>query len=227
MANDICSTAYWYQEPPHRPFVRLPGWDALLRGAELPYASTGAPKPTPRWRILGPFHPAAAAALHAAADQDDPGAAFHDTGYDGDSPWRHDDRHVARWRAAEDIHGFVDFGLTFRPTDPGNSVTWPAVGLAQTWLYVGSDTSVTLYLGWAHDLQLRVADAPWESLGRHAYFRNGVRRVNLRPGWNRVQVKLDSPDTGIEGATWGAWTFALRAVDGRGCEIQPRLTPEN
>ena len=24
MANDICSTAYWYQEPPHRPFVRMP-----------------------------------------------------------------------------------------------------------------------------------------------------------------------------------------------------------
>ena len=26
VANDICSTAYWYQTAPHRPFVRLPDW---------------------------------------------------------------------------------------------------------------------------------------------------------------------------------------------------------
>ena len=24
MTNDLCSTVYWYQDPPHRPFVRLP-----------------------------------------------------------------------------------------------------------------------------------------------------------------------------------------------------------
>ena len=35
VANDICSTVYWYQTAPHRPFVRLPGWDRLQPGTEL------------------------------------------------------------------------------------------------------------------------------------------------------------------------------------------------
>ena len=223
MANDICSTAYWYQEPPHRPFFKMPGWDQLLRGTELPFASTGAPELEPRWRVLGPFHPDATAAVHEAADQDDPGAVSDRTGYPGDSPWRHEDRHIARWVPAEDVHGFVDFGLSFRPSDPGNSVTWPAVGLAQTWLHVEADTTATLYLGWAHQLRLRIADGPWQSLRRHPYFQNSTRRINLRAGWNRLQVTLDSPEAGIEGATWGAWTFGLRAVDGHGTEIEPRL----
>ena len=68
MANDICSTAYWYQEPPHRPFVRMPAWDQLLLGAELPFDATGAPDPEPRWQLLGPFHSDHEAALDAAAD---------------------------------------------------------------------------------------------------------------------------------------------------------------
>jgi hypothetical protein len=38
-----------------------------------------------------------------------------------------------------------------------------------------------------------------------------------------VQVTLDSPEAGIEGATWGAWTFGLRAVDNHGLEITPHL----
>ena len=126
---------------------------------------------------------------------------------------------------AEDIHGFVDFGLTFRPSDPGNSVTWPAVGLAQTWLYADADAEATLYIGWAHDLRLRIGNGQWQPLGRNAYFKNATRSVHLRAGWNRLQITLDSPEAGIEGSTWGAWTFGLRAVDGRGREIKSRLQP--
>ncbi|MCY3895131.1 MAG: DUF2961 domain-containing protein [Chloroflexi bacterium] len=225
MANDICSTAYWYQEPPHEPFFKMPGWDQLLRGTELRYSATGAPRPDARWRALGPFHPDASASLHAAADQSDPHSVMHDTGYAARSPWRHEDRHVARWVAAEDLHGFVDFGLAFRPSDPGNSVTWPALGLAQTWLHADADIEATLYLGWAHDLRLRIDHEAWQALGQHAYFRNATHRVKLRAGWNRVQVTLISPDSGIEGTTWGAWTFGLRAVDADGREIEPRLDP--
>ena len=225
MANDICSTAYWYQEPPHRPFVKLPDWDQLLRGTELPYAGTAAPEATPRWMIHGPFHPSAKSELNTAADHGDPGVVVEDTGYPVDSPWRHEDRHVARWVPAEDIHGFVDFGLSFRPSDPGNSVTWPAVGLAQTWLYAEADGDATLNIGWAHDLRLRIGDGRWQPLGRNPYFKNGTHGVRLRAGWNRLQVTLDSPEVGIDGSTWGAWTFGLRAVDERGREIEPRLQP--
>ena len=225
MANDICSTAYWYQEPPHQQFFQMPDWGQLLRGTELPYASTGAPNPPARWRLLGPFHPDAVTALRSAADRGHQSDVVKDTGYAAESPWRHEDRHVARWVPGEDIHGFVDFGLAFRPSDPGNSVTWPAVGLAQSWLHVDTDTIATLYLGWAHELQLRVSDGPWQSLGRHIYFQNGTHRVHLRAGWNRLQVMLDSPETGIDGTTWGAWTFGLRAINAQGQEIEPSFEP--
>ena len=97
MANDICSTAYWYQEPPHRPFVRMPAWDQLLPGAALPFDATGAPEPEPRWQLLGPFHPDHEAVLDAAADRADGAQRFPETGYPPDSAWRRDGRHVARW----------------------------------------------------------------------------------------------------------------------------------
>jgi hypothetical protein len=35
VANDICSTVYWYQQEPHRPFVTMPRWPQVLPGTEL------------------------------------------------------------------------------------------------------------------------------------------------------------------------------------------------
>ena len=224
MANDICSTAYWYQEPPHRPFARMPAWDQLLPGAALPFDATGAPEAEPRWQLLGPFHPDHEAALDAAADRADPAQRFPETGYPLDSAWRRDGRHVARWVPAADIHGFVDFTLAFRPIAAENSLTYPALGLAQTWLHVDADAAVTVQAGWVNDLRLRVGDSPWASLGRHAYFRNREHRLALRAGWNRLQVKLDNPDDGMAGQAWGSWVFALRVIDDRGREIA--LCPE-
>ncbi len=228
MANDICSTAYWYQEPPHRPFVRLPSWDGLLKGAELPYEATDPPAAAPRWMVLGPFHPDAAAALRAAADggdRIDPDWRLEASGYPPDSPWRSGGRHVARWRPLADVHGFVDFALAFLPASADNSVTWPAVAVAQTWLHVQAAGAVSLELGWAHHLRLRVGGGPWESLGRRAYFQTRTHRVELQAGWNRVQVELDSPAEGIDGTTWGTWTFALRAVAADGRELDLHPTP--
>ena len=224
MANDICSTAYWYQEPPHRPFVRMPDWDQLLLGTELPHDATGAPEPEPRWQLLGPFHPDHEAALDAAADRADAADRFAEMGYPPDSPWRHGERHVARWVPAADIHGFVDFTLAFRPITAENSMTYPAVGLAETWLHAEADDAVTLQVGWVNELRLRVGDGQWESLGRHAYFRNREHRLSLRAGWNRLQVKLDNPDDGLARQAWGSWVFALRAIDGDGRELA--LHPE-
>ena len=126
MANDICSTAYWYQEPPHRPFARMPAWDQLLPAAALPFDATVAPDPEPRWRLLGPFHPDHEAALDAAAESADAAQRFPETGYPSDSPWRRDGRDVARWAPAAYIHGFVDFTLAFRPIAAENSLTYPA-----------------------------------------------------------------------------------------------------
>ncbi len=104
-------------------------------------------------------------------------------------------------------------------------MTYPAVGLAQTWLHVDADAAVTLQAGWVNELRLRVDDGPWASLGRHDYFRNRERRLSLRAGWNRLQVKLDNPDDGMAGQSWGSWVFALRAIDDHGCELALRPEP--
>jgi len=33
--NDVCSTVYWYQAGPVRPFVKIPDFSKLLPGVEL------------------------------------------------------------------------------------------------------------------------------------------------------------------------------------------------
>ena len=76
-----------------------------------------------------------------------------------------------------------------------------------------------------NELRLRVDDRPWASLGRHDYFRNRERRLSLRAGWNRLQVKLDNPADGMAGQSWGSWVFALRAIDDHGCELALRPEP--
>ena len=163
--------------------------------------------------------------LDAAADHADGAQRFPETGYPPDSAWRRDGRHVARWAPAADIHGFVDFTLAFRPIAAENSLTYPALGLAQTWMHLDADAAVTVQAGWVNDLRLRVGDSPWASLGRHAYFRNREHRLALRAGWNRLQVKLDNPDDGMAGQAWGSWVFALRVIDDQGREIALNMEP--
>ena len=56
VANDICSTAYWYQTEPHREFFRMPPADKLLPGVELKrgecdiFDESGG-----EWWLCGPF----------------------------------------------------------------------------------------------------------------------------------------------------------------------------
>jgi hypothetical protein len=227
MANDICSTAYWYQRPPHREFFRLPTWDKLLPGTELPRGTCDVLDDEPRWWLCGPFHPAGGDALDERLPPEtgpfDPSASYAGTGYATDSPWRREDHHVARWVSHADIDGFVDFSHVFRPVGPENALTYPAVGLAQSWLQLPEAGEATLQLGWVNDLRLQINDAPWQVLGHHPYFQTVAHRMRLTAGANRIRVKLDNPDGGRAGYSWGAWVFALRAVLPAGTEIEPRL----
>lgn len=55
MENDICSTVYWYQSKPRRPFVKLPDFPALLPGVELKRGSVDMPLPeSGSWLLHGP-----------------------------------------------------------------------------------------------------------------------------------------------------------------------------
>ena len=56
MANDICSTTYWYQESPVRPFFTMPDWPQLLPGVELPRNTHDLDLPASgEWWLCGPF----------------------------------------------------------------------------------------------------------------------------------------------------------------------------
>jgi hypothetical protein len=227
MANDICSTAYWYQIPPHREFFRLPSWEKLLPGTELPRGACDLVEESPGWWLCGPFFPVASGdipeGLPPEAEPFDAARTFPDSGYPADSLWRRDDRHVASWKPYTDIDGFVDFSHVFRPVGPENARTYPAVGLAQTWLRISAETTAAFHVGWVNQLQIQINDGSWELLGDHAYFQTRVHRVKLPAGANRVRVKLSNPDGGFRGFSWGAWVFAFRAVLPDGQETEPQL----
>ena len=56
MRNDICSTVYWYQRKPVRPFFRMPDFAHLLPGTELPAGTCDLPLPgSDEWWLCGPF----------------------------------------------------------------------------------------------------------------------------------------------------------------------------
>ena len=225
MANDICSTAYWYQIPSEHEFVRLPPWEKLLPGTELARGECDLLKESPRWWLCGPFFPVDGQhipeSLPPETEPFNAAQTFPESGYPPDSPWRREDRHIASWKPYSDIDGFVDFTHVFRPGGTGNSLTYPAVGLAQTCLQVPTETPATFHLGWVNGMQLQINDGPWESLGSHAYFQTVTRQVQLQAGPNRVRVKLSNPDDGLRGGSWGAWVFAFRAALADGNEIEP------
>jgi hypothetical protein len=56
MQNDICSTVYWYQAGPVRPFSRLPDFPRLLPGTELKRGEMDLPLPDAgAWSVRGPL----------------------------------------------------------------------------------------------------------------------------------------------------------------------------
>ena len=217
MANDICSTAYWYQEPPHQPFTTLPAWSALAAGTDASRADLERMETTPTWWVCGPFHPSVQdheGSLGAEKDVPDVRHRYPDTGYSEDSPWRRADRAVACWEQVRDIHGFVDFARVFVLPELDDERSRPAVGLAQTELVAPSDGAVDLHVGWIGDLQIQVNDGPWQPLGSHALFDTVTISADLRRGANRVRIRLCAPGPGggYSGFAWGSWVFAVRAI---------------
>jgi len=248
VANDICSTVYWYQTAPHRPFVRLPGWDRLQPGTELRRGSVdllaaggaggaGGPE-APRaggedgeWWLCGPFEDATGQAMARALPPEEgtapDEAARYDGGFGAESPWRtpnpgKPEQHLARWVRRRAVHGFVDFAHVFRPWTRGVSVQWPAAACAVTDLWADEDTPATLHLAWDDRLILRLNDDPPVDLGAQSAFRRRAVPVRLRAGRNRLVLKLNN----TRGLTWGGWCFSCRAVLPDGRVLVPGERPE-
>ena len=143
------------------------------------------------------------------------------------SVWRRDGRHVARWKKYADIDGFVDFSHVFRPVGLENTVQWPAIGFAQTWLNVSEDTDAEIQLGWVSEIKLQVNDGPWQEFDHKLIFDSISHKVRLNAGANRVRIKLHNPeDAQRQGRSFGTWLFAFRALLPSGGEVTPSLTAQ-
>jgi hypothetical protein len=236
MANDICSTAYWYQTEPHRPFVRMPAWEKLAPATELRrgemdlLVQTGASGPdatlaSPQdgeWWLCGAFENEKGEAMNRLLPPEegvkpDP-AARYDGQFGPESPWRYaksqrPDQVMAHWVKQRAVHGFIDFTHAFRPWTKGVSVCWPAAACAQTSLVVDRDTAAKLFVAWDDRAILRLNDEPPRDLGHQSAFRQRALDVRLKRGANRLVIKINN----TKGTTWGAWCFncRVRLPDGR------------
>ena len=143
------------------------------------------------------------------------------------SVWRRGGRHIARWKTYADIDGFVDFSHVFRPIGLENTVQWPAVGFAQTWLNVSEETEAEIQLGWVSEIKLQINDGPWEEFDNKVIFDSISHKVRLRAGANRVRIKLHNPeDAQRQGRSFGTWLFAFRALLPNGDEVRPSLNQQ-
>ena len=228
MANDICSTVYWYQEKPVRPFFKLPDWKCLLPGTELLRGTFDLPMPeSGEWWLCGPF-----------SNEDDramvtllpPETEFNaEATYDGmhgeTSAWLTDGsrglgRDTAQWIRRSADHGFIDFNHVFRPRARGVGKTDVGAAIARCILEAPSDMNAQLRLAWDDRMIVRVNDTVCD-LGDHHAFRARTLEVPLQAGGNVVVVKLSN----TRGSNHGGWVFAFQAWAPDGTLLLPQADP--
>lgn len=231
MANEICSTAYWYQSQPIRPFFRMPDWPLLIPGSEMPVGTHDLPLPDAgTWRVCGPFDLCQGKAMRevlppekASLDE-----ALSDITYDAhhppDSPYLNDHtrslgRDVPKWVTSPSIRGFVDFNHSFRAAMRGAALVHPAAAVARCQLHVPAAGTGRIQMAWDEHLVLRVNDQVFD-LGEHHAFRSASVEVKLRAGLNDVWVKQSNS----RASNHGGWTFAFSAATAQGHRLLPQIT---
>jgi len=226
MSNDICSTVYWYQGSPVRPFFRMPDWSQLLPGAELPRKTCDLPLPTcGEWWLCGPFGNEGDCAMKSTliAESEVSPTTIYEGVHEAESAWltegsRELGRDAARWVKASANHGFVDFNHVFRPFAWGVGKTHPGVAIARCALNVLADTVADLRFAWDDDLVVSVNGKIF-ALGQHRAFRTKTVQVQLKAGANTVLVKLSN----TVGSNHGGWAFAFLATTANGEKLLPAL----
>jgi len=205
MSNDICSTVYWYQAAPIRPFVKMPDFASLLPGTPLARGQMDLPLPERgSWWVMGPLEGNAESAIRKTLENSSPVAADFDR---------------AGWIKRPAYHGFVDFNHAFRPEVRGVGVHYAdKAAMARCTLEAPADGDAELRIAWEDRLVLQVGGQPPIDLGQQPLFRSRTIHVPLKQGRNPVLITL----TNTRGTNHGGWAFAFRAVTADGTCLQPR-----
>jgi len=236
MANDICSTVYWYQKPPVQPFFRLPPFAAIRQRPRKGIADPEA-IPIPRgaydeplpdagsWMLCGPFPYRDGQCM---AESLAPEAAFapqavYDGGHAQDSGWltpgaKARGRDKARWVRYNALRGFVDFNHVFQPVARAAGVFESGCAYARGVLRVPTAMKARLRLSWDDEVALRVNDEPMQRLGAHRAFRTREVVVALRQGDNVLLLKQSN----TRGTNHGGWVFNFQALAPDGSRLLPR-----
>jgi hypothetical protein len=206
MSNDICATAYWYQERPVRPFFRMPEFAYLVpferqSDLELPRGKFDLALPdSGAWWVSEAGGPGALD--DALATRLEPDRAFDATG----------------WTKRAAVHGFVDFGHVHRPRRRGAGVFHEGAASARCVLHAPDDLTARLRLAWDDRLVLRVNDGEPLDLGHRDNFGRREVAVPLKKGKNVVVVTLGN----TRNFNHGGWAFAFRAATPDGGTLTPR-----
>jgi hypothetical protein len=205
MSNDICSTVYWYQAGPVRPFVKLPDFAALLPGTPLARGQMDLPLPdSGTWWVTGPLEGSAESAIRKALGT----SSLADTRFD-----------PARWSKRPACHGFVDFNHAFRPEVRGVGVHYTdKAAVARCILEAPADVDTELQIAWEDHLVLQVGEQRPIDLGEQPLFRSKTIRMPLKQGRNPVLITL----TNSRGTNHGGWAFAFRAATAGGVLLLPK-----
>ena len=227
VANDICSTVYWYQTEPHKEFFKIPPWDQVLPGIELKRGECDIEGESGgEWWLCGPFENVEGEGMNKTLPPENefkPDATYNG-GFKEDSPWLYPgsgykDQHIARWLRRREINRFIDFNHVFRPWHPGVAVCWPALAYALTWLEADHEGEAVLSITWDDELRLRMNDGEEMILGDNTSFRRKEVKVKLNKGRNKILLKLSN----TKGGTWGAWCYAFRARLSDGSILKPKI----
>jgi len=209
MANDICSTVYWYQRGAPRRFVKLPDWPHMLAGTELPKGSIDLPLPDQGSWGLGPVQ------------ENGAGEAIKNA-MKGGQPERH--FNPVDWVEKETYHGFVDFGRIHRPKTRGPG-TFFAGKAAEAISFIDATEDMTAHvrLAWDDQLVLRINDDPPIDFGTNGSFRDRTVDVPLKKGRNSIHVLLSNE----AGTNHGGWVFAFRAASPSGTFLIPHFSADS
>ena len=205
MSNDICTTVYWYQQGPVRPYFKMPAFSHLVPGRSsqtIPSGTYDLPLPdSGTWWI---------------SEVSDKGAVE----VASRTPLQLNKAiNTAVWKERRAINGFIDILHARRPNVKGAGIYIHAGTVsARCVLRAPTRLTATVRLAWDDRLVLRVNDSVPIDLGHRDDF--GTRKVDLplEEGDNVVDVTLSN----TRNFNHGGWTFAFHATTNDGTVLVPQ-----